>query len=457
MKAKPATPPPGTGLRRRAEAKLRKRPDKKPAPVGAKKATTDSRRLLHELQVHQIELEMQNEELRKTRDEMEAGLKRYSDLYDFAPVGYLTLDHAGAIREANLAAAGLLGVPRAELVNLRLETFIAPADRPVFESFLRAGQAQKERNECEVKFLVKGKPPVEARLTANGFESGRACRVAVSDITRHKQAEADRLIVEKLESTGILAGGIAHDFNNQLTAILLNLELARMLPPSAEEKLAGYLQDAEKAVLLAHDLTQQIITFADGGMPVRKPSRLADMIREAARLALNNTGVRCEFFLAEEPGLLPADNGQLGQVIRNLIVNAQEAMPAGGMISVRMEPVGLVSREIPSLPAGDYIRISIADRGAGIPREVLPKIFDPYFSTKQRGDKKGMGLGLTICHAVVRKHGGAICVNSEVNVGTTFHIFLPASDPATGGAKPPRPDGLSHSAEPRGRIRSRAP
>jgi CheY-like chemotaxis protein/anti-sigma regulatory factor (Ser/Thr protein kinase) len=121
------------------------------------------------------------------------------------------------------------------------------------------------------------------------------------------------------------------------------------------------------------------------------------------------------------------DAGQIGQVIRNLVLNAREAKPEGGLISVRAENVVLGPQEDPSLPPGDYVRMSITDRGGGISKEVLPKIFDPYFSTKQRGTQKGMGLGLTICHTIIQKHGGAITVESEPGVGTTFRLYLPAS------------------------------
>ncbi len=182
-------------------------------------------------------------------------------------------------------------------------------------------------------------------------------------------------------------------------------------------------------------MTQQLITFAKGGAPVRKPTCLSGVIQESVRPALSGSRVRCEFSLAEDLWLAEVDAGQIGQVIRNLVLNAREAMPEGGVISVRAENVVLGSHENPSLPPGDYVRVSIADQGGGIAKEVLPKIFDPYFSTKQRGDQKGMGLGLTICHTVIQKHGGAIAVESELGVGTTFHIHLPASRKLLGEEK----------------------
>jgi signal transduction histidine kinase len=255
-------------------------------------------------------------------------------------------------------------------------------------------------------------------------------------------------VVEKLESTGILAGGIAHDFNNLLTAVLLNLDLARMHPASGE-KLDSLLLGARQAVLRAHDLTQQLITFAEGGAPVRTPTRLPGMIQEAARLALGDSGLTCEFSVADDLWLAEVDHGQIAQVIRNLVLNAREAMPGGGTISIRLDNVVLAPPQPPPLPPGRYIRASVTDRGGGIPPEVLPKIFDPYFSTKQRGSQKGMGLGLTICRAIIQKHGGAISVDSKEGAGATFHFYLPTFEPAPGGKALPSTESFPRRASSR--------
>jgi signal transduction histidine kinase/ActR/RegA family two-component response regulator len=356
-------------------------------------------------------------------------------------VGYLTLDREGAIREANLAGANLLGIARSVLVKQRVGLFVSPADRPVFNAFLKKVFESGVREECDLRLLVEGKHAVDVRMRANVFESEQTCRVAVTDITERKRAEADRLVLNKLESTGILAAGIAHDFNNLLTVVLLDLELAQALTPPGEE-LAHLLEEAKKASLTASGLTQQLITFAKGGAPVRKPTHLSGVIQESVRLALSGSNVRCEFSLAEDLWVAEVDAGQIGQVIRNMVLNAREAMPQGGMVFVRAENVVLSAQEQPSLPAGKYVRVSIADQGGGVAKDVLPKIFDPYFSTKQGGKQRGMGLGLTICHAVAQKHGGAIAVESAVGVGTTFHIYLPAARKLSGEEKAPVPAGV---------------
>jgi PAS domain S-box-containing protein len=189
MKRKPKPLIAATPLRRRAEVMLRKQAGEKKSGTGQDRSPADTPRLLHELQVHQIELEMQNEELRTARDEMEAGMEKYSELYDFAPVGYLTLDPEGAIREANLTAASLLGVSRAPLMKRRLGIFVAPADLLPFNAFLRRVFANRDWQECDVQLLVKDKKPVDVRMRGNLAESGQSCRVAMTDITEHKRAE----------------------------------------------------------------------------------------------------------------------------------------------------------------------------------------------------------------------------------------------------------------------------
>ena len=415
-------------LRRRAERRLSEHQTK----TSQNQSDADNKRQLHELEVHQIELEMQNEELRDARTAMEALLEKYTDLYDFAPGGYLTLDREGVIREANLASASLLEIARSALINGRFARFVSAADLRAFNAFLQEAFESKVRHSCDLTLTVEGRAPLAVELEAIAFDSGQACRVAVTDITARKRAEADRLILDKLESTGILAAGIAHDFNNLLTVILLNLELAQMHNPP-DEKMARHLEEAKEASLLASSLTAQLLTFAKGGAPIRKALLLSGVIQESVRPALSGSNVRCEFSLAEDLWMAEVDAGQIGQAIRGMVLNAREAMPQGGVVFVRAENVVLSAQEQPSLPAGKYVRVSIADQGAGIAKDVLPKIFDPYFSTKHRGDQKGMGLGLTICHAVVQKHGGAIAVKSKVRVGTTFDIYLPASRKLSGG------------------------
>ncbi|HVR37338.1 MAG TPA: ATP-binding protein [Methylomirabilota bacterium] len=440
MGKKPKAPKDPAELRRRAEQRLK---ELRPETVQAR-GDADTRRLVHEMQVHQIELEMQNKELEKARDELEAGMVRYSNLFDFAPVGYVTLDGQGTIREANLTAASLLAIERSRLVTQPLSNRVAATDRPAFDEFLQRVFASDAKEFCEINLLSEGNPPVAVRMEAVLAASGRECLAAMTDITGRKRAEEDRLILSKLQSTGILAGGIAHDFNNLLTVILLNLELAGMLIPPGE-RLAEILARAKQATLASRGLTQQLITFSSGGSANRRVISLSGVIRESARAALGASRVECDFALAGDLWPAEVDEGQIAQVIRNLVLNAREAMPDGGKVSVRAENVVGGLGENPPLPPGDHVRVTIGDEGIGIGREVQSKIFDPYFSTKQRGVQKGMGLGLTICHSIIQSHGGSISVASELGAGTVIQFHLPASrnlperEQSSGPALPGKP------------------
>ncbi|MFO0584159.1 MAG: CHASE domain-containing protein [Anaeromyxobacter sp.] len=270
------------------------------------------------------------------------------------------------------------------------------------------------------------------------------------DVTDRVRADEDRLVVSKLESTGILAGGIAHDFNNLLTTMRLGVDVARTPGPTAEE-VRDALEEVVQAIAAARELTQQLITFSRGGEPVRRRAELEPVVRGAVALALTGTAVSGRVTVAQ--GLWPAevDTGQLGQVVRNLVLNAREAMQGHGVVAVALRNVTLGAGEHAELVPGPYVELVVSDQGPGIPPDVLPRIFDPYFSTKLRGPQKGMGLGLTICHAVVQKHGGAITAGAAPGGGASFRVLLPAR-PGEAAEAPPalaRPKAPGHR---RGRV-----
>ena len=241
------------------------------------------------------------------------------------------------------------------------------------------------------------------------------------DITEARRTEAELMKMEKLESLGVLAGGIAHDFNNFLTAIIGNISLAK-LDVGPSQKISTQLNAMEKAAMRARALTQQLLTFSRGGQPVRRPIRLNDLVREAAQFALHGTNVRCVFDFGPDQLAAEADDGQITQVIHNLVLNAQQAMPEGGVIDIVGELIALAADNLLSLPAGDFVRLSIRDQGIGIQRDHLKKVFDPYFSTKH----KGSGLGLAVAYSVIEKHQGRITVDAEPGKGSAFTIYLPA-------------------------------
>ena len=245
------------------------------------------------------------------------------------------------------------------------------------------------------------------------------------DITERKKAEEELLRAQKLESLGILAGGIAHDFNNILTTILGNVSMARMqVAPEGEP--FEMLSEAETASIRAQKLTKQLLTFAKGGAPVKETTSIKDILKESPSFVLRGSKSRCEFSIAEDLWPAEIDVGQISQVINNIVINANQAMPEGGIIQVAAE--NLIINAGHGLPVnpGRYIRISIKDQGVGIAEKHLKSIFDPYFTTKHDGS----GLGLATTYSIIKKHEGHITVESRLGVGTTFHIYLPASDKA---------------------------
>jgi PAS domain S-box-containing protein len=243
------------------------------------------------------------------------------------------------------------------------------------------------------------------------------------DITEKRKMEAELVNAQKLESLGVLAGGIAHDFNNFLTAIIGNLSLAK-IESKPGDKVVVMLNEMEKASIQAKNLTQQLLTFSRGGEPVKKLIDLAELVKNSATFSLRGSNVRCEFSISQD--LLPTevDEGQIGQVINNLVLNADHAMPEGGIIEICAMNITLTADNEFSLPAGPYLRTSFRDHGVGIAPDHLPKVFDPYFTTKQ----KGSGLGLTVAYSIIDKHNGRMTVESGLGHGTTFTIYLPASD-----------------------------
>src|SRR5439155_4476330 len=245
------------------------------------------------------------------------------------------------------------------------------------------------------------------------------------DITERQRNEAERRKAEALEQLGLLAGGIAHDFNNLLTAIIGNVSLAStILPP--DSPMTTRLNDAKNASMRARDLAQQLLTFARGGAPIKKTASIGKLIQDTVSFSLRGSHSRSEFTFGADLWPAEIDPGQISQVIGNLVVNADQAMPNGGTLRVTCDNFSHNSAEkcvIQDLLPGDYIRIAIRDEGVGIPEDYLKRIFDPYFTTKP----KGTGLGLATTYSIVKNHNGLITVESELHAGSTFTVYLPAA------------------------------
>lgn len=241
------------------------------------------------------------------------------------------------------------------------------------------------------------------------------------DITEKRKMEYELQKAHKLESLGILASGIAHDFNNVITGIMGNISLA-LIHLSPNDQIFRYLTNAEKAVNQAKDLAQQLLTFSKGGAPLKNITSIIDLIKNASSIVLRGSNVRYELQAPDDLLSVRIDQGQISQVINNLIINADQAMPEGGIIKIKSENIQIKKNQDFPLPSGKYIKISIGDQGTGISEEYLNKIFDPFFTSKPNGN----GLGLTICYSIIKKHNGYITVESKIGHGTIFYIYLPA-------------------------------
>ena len=256
-------------------------------------------------------------------------------------------------------------------------------------------------------------------------QGGFAGIVAVAlDITERRRMEEELQKSQKLEALGLLAGGIAHDFNNLMGGIFGYIDIAS--EETKESNVTSYLSKAMNTIDRARALTRQLLTFAKGGGPVQQIGNLFPFVQETATFALSGANVSCHFEVPQDLWACNFDKNQIGQVIDNLIINAQQAMPVGGTIELSARNITLAEKEHPILSKGNYIKISVKDCGIGIPKELIAKIFDPFFTTKATGH----GLGLATCYSIVKKHEGCIDVESEPGKGSTFKVYLPASSEA---------------------------
>lgn len=519
--------------------------------------------VFYELRVHQIELEMQNEELRRTQQELEASRACYFDLYNLAPVGYCTLDRSGVILEANLTAATQLGVARGELVNQSISRFIYPDDQDINSQHCKLLFETGLPQACELRLIRPDATSFWARLEINLAHSADGlplCRVVISDITAIKQMEeslrqsavkfrtvadftydweywlgpdgdflycspscqkvtghsvavfehdpsllralihpddlaaydqhchaareqrlaqelefriiradgsirwqwishvcqpvyddngkflgtrgscrdiTERKLLEaevikdrNLASLGVLAGGIAHDFNNLFQGLFGNLALAKMNIEKSS-KAYPFLQNAENVFDAATRLTSQLIAFSTGGISILITIQPAPHIKQEVVACMAGSDLAVEFYFADNLWSINVDPNQFREVIKQMVWNAKDAMHSISRGKLKIVATNEVVQEsghgaCPPLAPGNYVKISIKDQGCGIKSNHLSSIFDPYFSTKQPGCQKGMGLGLALCDTIVRKHGGAIVVNTKPDKGSTFHIYIPA-------------------------------
>ena len=365
---------------------------------------------------------------KKSENDLRESEERFRSLMQAANDALFIVDGKGLIKFWNQKAAGLYGYKSEDIIGQSFSIVVPKRYQAVHRKWM-------EKFTCPDDTSISGRivEGIGERKDGSEFYAETSTAILkqgnekllvsiVRDITDRKRMENELQKVEKLESLGILAGGIAHDFNNILSAILGNVSLAK-LRVQPEEKLYAYLNNAETACSRARDLTQQLLTFAKGGAPVKKTSSISQLLNETAGFALRGSNVRCEFQIAEDLWTAEVDEGQISQVIHNLVINADQAMPEGGALKVRAENILVNGQQNIPLPEGKYIAVAVSDQGIGIPKEYITKIFDPFFTTKQ----KGSGLGLASCYSILVNHGGYITAVSEPGAGATFTFYLPAS------------------------------
>src|SRR5215471_2320267 len=283
------------------------------------------------------------------------------------------------------------------------------------------------------KQLLQAHNELEQRVEERTAALAQANVALLEQMAERQRMEDELLKARNIKSVGVLAAGIAHDFNNLLTGILGYVSLAKVVAQT-DVKVVAYLTEAEQACQQATALTQQLLTFAKGGAPVRHTISLVELLKECVGFVLRGANVRSDLQIATDLWPVDVDAGQINQVIHNVVLNALQAMPGGGTVQVQAENVVLAASVPFPLPEGRFVKITVQDSGCGIPKAVLSNIFDPYFTTKAEGS----GLGLTTAYAIAIKHEGYITIASEVGVGTTVVIYLPTSQKAPVPA-PPHP------------------
>jgi PAS domain S-box-containing protein len=344
--------------------------------------------------------------------------------------GVITTDTQGNVDIINGVAEELCGWSQKEAQGKPLTsvfTIVNEITRETLPSPFQEVLASGSAVELENHTVLISKDGVERIIadSASPIRDGNKGIVGVvivfRDITERQKLIEAMHRNQNLESLGMLAGGIAHDFNNLTGGIFGYIELTMKEQPAGSNG-AQYLSSAMATIGRARSLTHQLLTFAKGGFPVRKLDSLFPLVREAAQFALSGSNVSCSFDVAQDLWPCSFDAGQISQVIDNIVINAQQAMPGGGNVEISAKNVSLKEKEHLTLLAGGYVKISIKDHGAGISNEIRHRIFDPFFSTKA----KGHGIGLATCYSIVNRHGGCIDVESEPGRGTTFHVYIPA-------------------------------
>ena len=369
-----------------------------------------------------IEAEKINQDLRSAGARLQALLDNY-------PVGILFVGYDRVIKRVNAEMTRISGYSQEELEGDTTRKFY-PSQESYEENGRRNYPNLRRKGVCELQndLLRKDGTSVPCNWQGRIIETSEGLEGvvwSVEDISHRLRLEEELLKVKKLESIAVLAGGIAHDFNNILVAIIGNVSLAERL---VEEKnqVRELLARAISASLRAKNLVVRLLAFASGGEPVRGSASLPELLRESVPFVLAGSNVKCEYDIPVALWSINMDRGQLDQVFQNLVLNADQSMPEGGTMTISCANVEVTADDIPGLRPGRYVRAEVRDSGHGIRSEHIDRIFDPYFSTKEKDSNKGSGLGLSIVHSIITRHEGMITVQPGPCKGTAFTLYLPA-------------------------------
>jgi signal transduction histidine kinase len=425
MSRDPKRPGAPSEWRGRAEQKLKSQPPES----GFQRSPAQTEQLVEELKVQDIELEMQNDALCASRAEVEASLARYTDLYDFAPVGYFTLEDDSTIRGVNLLGARLLGLERSSLTGRRFSASVAGSDRSAFDAWLAGVFAGSSSAGCAVELVIEGQlvrsVQIEAALSPDRMEA----RALVNDITARRALEEQLRQAQKMELVGQLAGGVAHDFNNILAAMMLNLDLLhrqRQLPSEAQSPL----HDLDVLAKRASSLTGQLLLFSRRQTMQTVKVEINAALTQLLQMLERTLGEDIHFVRLGSGAELWVDGDVaiLEQAVMNVCLNARDAMPNGGTLTLEASAVDFDSLDAaaePNARSGSFVCLRITDTGCGMSSDVLEHLFEPFFTTKEVG--KGTGLGLASAFGIAHQHGGWLGVESRVGSGSTFRLYLARS------------------------------
>ena len=415
-------------LRQRAERQMK--PKRADSDEIAGMSTKDMAKTIHELRVHQIELKIQNEELRRIQEELEEARDRYSHLYDFAPVGYLTVNEKGMVEGVNLTFVTLVGMERSAIVGKPFSRFIQREDQDVYyrhrQRLLESGNSRSFRLR-----LVKN--------DGSDFYTNMACmlirerdsdlkqiRIVVSDIREEKELEWRIQQAQKMEAIAKLAGGIAHHFNNALFVITGATELLAMRVPE-DEKTSGYIASIKKSVDRMAQMTSQLLAYARGGKYEVKNISLSVFVRNTLPLLQHtlDPSICVETSLPEDILKTRGDLTQLVMIFSVMLTNAAEAIESEGHIKIACRNELITKEDLsvfPGLLPGPYVSLTVEDNGKGMDEETKERAFEPFFTTKF----VGRGLGLAAAYGIVKNHGGWISIETQLDHGTIARIYLPA-------------------------------